>query len=130
MPMSEDLDLPRRKENQTQDGATQGRSCGSTQVPFSTKAALWATSLVVCCRLRLALWLLLLPGVSLRSVAASCSLLLAAVTQPRRPSAASRTTREEGPVSYTFVYFAVYESTLCSRDQYREERLLIPGNTK
>ena len=50
--------------------------------------------------------------------------------QPRRPSAASRTTREEGPVSYTFVYWAVYESILCSRDQYREERPLIPGNPK
>ena len=51
--------------------------------------------------------------------------------QPRRPSAASRTTtREEGPVSYTFVYLAVYESILCSRDQYREERPLIPRNTK
>ena len=27
----------------------------------------------------------------------------APLAQPRRPSAASRTTREEGPVSYTFV---------------------------
>ena len=50
--------------------------------------------------------------------------------QPRRPNAASRTTREEGPVSYTCVYWAVYESILCSRGQYREERPLIPGNTK
>ena len=40
------------------------------------------------------------------------------------------TTREEGPVSYTFMYWTVYESILCSRDQYREERPLIPGNTK
>ena len=52
------------------------------------------------------------------------------VAQPRRPSAASRTIREEGPVSYTFVYWAVLQSILCSRDQYREERPLIPGNPK
>ena len=44
------------------------------------------------------------------------------VAQPRRPSAASRTIREEGPVSYTFVYWAVLQSILCSRDQYWEER--------
>ena len=37
--------------------------------------------------------------------------------QPRRPSAASRTIREEGPVLCTFVYWAVLQSILCSRDQ-------------
>ena len=37
----------------------------------------------------------------------SDELAVNSLTQPRRPSAASRTTREEGPVSYTFVYWAV-----------------------
>ena len=55
----------------------------------------------------------------------------ARASQPRLPSAASHTTREEGPVSYTFVYWAIYESILCSRDQYREERpRILPGNTE
>ena len=31
---------------------------------------------------------------------------------------------------YTFVYWALLQSILCSRDQYREERPLIPGNPK
>ncbi len=55
---------------------------------------------------------------------------VARLAQPRRPSAASRTIREEGPVSYTFVYWAVLQGIICSRDQYREERPLIPNNPK
>ena len=47
---------------------------------------------------------------------------------PLVPSAKNR--GEEGLVSYTFVYWAVLQSILCSRDQYREERPLIPGNPK
>ena len=39
---------PRRRRHRSR--STQGRSCGSTQVRFSSKAALWATSLVVCCK--------------------------------------------------------------------------------